>query len=147
MDAGKTKTMILKTITMIAPVMNLVAPVDIMMIQLITTTASPALIQHLKSTQFMLMEVEIVKRLMDATTPKMIQSVHANVTKLVAPADIILAQLCTTTASPALIKQISIMNYGLMELELVKAVQWHLYSTWLHLFGSSFRCGGTHEWN
>jgi hypothetical protein len=95
----------------------------------------------------MLMEVEIVKRLMDATTPKMIQSVHANVTKLVAPADIILAQLCTTTASPALIKQISIMNYGLMELELVKAVQWHLYSTWLHLFGSSFRCGGTHEWN
>ena len=144
-DATKTKEMNIQSL--IALVMNLVAPVDIIGIQLGATTVSPALIQHLKSTQFMLMEVEIVKRLMDATTPKMIQSVHANVTKLVAPADIILPQLCTTTASPALIKQLSIMNYGLMEVELVKAVQWHLYSTWLHLFGSSFRCGGTHEWN
>ena len=58
LDATKTKT--IQKQSLIALVMNLVAPVDIMMNQLISTTASPALIHYTKSTHCMMMEVENV---------------------------------------------------------------------------------------
>jgi hypothetical protein len=58
-DATKTKKM--NHQCLIANVTKLVVPVDIVMIQLGSTTASPALIHHIKSPQCMMMEVDIVK--------------------------------------------------------------------------------------
>jgi hypothetical protein len=58
MDATKTKEMNHQSLH--ANVTKLVAPVDMMGIQLGASTASPALIQHMKSGQCMMMELEFV---------------------------------------------------------------------------------------
>jgi hypothetical protein len=64
----------------------------------------------------------------------------ANVTNLAAPVDIIMIlNHPFKTASPALIKQINILQFIWMEVEFVRAVRLPKFSTCLHHFGSGYR--------
>jgi hypothetical protein len=124
MDATKTKKM--NHQCLIANVTKLVVAVDIVRIQLGATTASPALIQHMKSPKCMMMEVDIVqKRLMDAGNTKKTKKTTTNflialVMNLVVPVDIMMIQLISTTASPALNQDIQSTKYMMTEVEIVK---------------------------
>jgi hypothetical protein len=125
MDATKTKKM--NHQCLIANVTKLVVAVDIVRIQLGATTASLALIGNMKSPKCMMMEVDIVqKRLMDVgknmETKKDTTSylMIALVMNLVAPVNIMMIKLISTTASPALNQDIQSTKYMMTELEIVK---------------------------